>query len=76
MISPEPIFVMIMMEALSPEFKKHPISELLYAGDLTMLAESVEESMEKVMHWKAAWEAEGLEVNIGKTKLSGWSHNC
>ena len=34
-----------------------------------MQAESVEELMEKVMHWKAALKAKGLKVNMAKTKV-------
>ena len=58
-----------MLEALSREFKEGLPFKLLYVDDLALLAESVEELIEKVMRWKAALEAKGLKVNMAKTKV-------
>ena len=41
-------------------------SELLYADDLVLMAESLEELEEKLMKWKAAMESKGLKVNVKK----------
>src|SRR5664279_2321385 len=43
--------------------------ELLYADDLVLLADSMEEFIEKLRRWRAGIEGKGLRVNFGKTKL-------
>ena len=43
--------------------------ELLYADDLVVLADTLEELMEKLRTWKNELEKKGLKVNVGKTKL-------
>src|SRR5271157_5206058 len=64
-----PLLFTIVLEALSRESKEGLPFELLYADDLALLAESENELMEKVTHWKVALEAKGLKVNMGKTKV-------
>ena len=43
--------------------------ELLYAGDLVLVAQSKEELREKVLQCKECMELKGLKVNIEKTKV-------
>ena len=43
--------------------------ELLYADDLVLVAESVEELTRKFALWKQGLEGKGLRVNLGKTKV-------
>lgn len=43
--------------------------ELLYADDLVLIAESLEEVKEKFVRWKPGMESKGLRVNVGKTKV-------
>ena len=43
--------------------------KLLYAVDLMLMAESMEELVEKFQRWKDTMESKGLRVNIGKTKV-------
>ena len=43
--------------------------ELLYAGDLVLMAESEELLLKKLRKWKKGMEAKGLRVNAGKTKV-------
>ena len=50
--------------------------ELLYADDLVLMAESVEDLKEKVLRWKDCMEVKGLKVNIGKTKVMVSGKNC
>ena len=42
---------------------------LLYADDLIISAESMEELLVKVQTWKLEMEKKGLCVNMGKTKI-------
>src|SRR5664279_4109354 len=43
--------------------------ELLYADDLVLLADSMEELIEKFRRWRDGMEEKGLRVNLGKTKV-------
>jgi len=42
--------------------------ELLYADDLTLVAESEESLLDKIGKWKSGLKAKGLKMNTGKTK--------
>ena len=63
-----PLFI-IVLEALSREFRTGCPWELLYADDLMISAESMEELLVKVQTWKTEMEKKGLRVNMGKTKI-------
>ena len=41
----------------------------LYADDLVIIAESLEECVRRLLTWKEAMEKKGLRVNAGKTKI-------
>ena len=43
--------------------------ELLYADDLSLMAESEESLRDKIVKWKSGLEAKGLMMNTGKTKV-------
>ena len=43
--------------------------EDLYADDLIIIAESLEECVRRLLTWKEAMEKKGLRVNAGKTKI-------
>src|SRR5664279_590563 len=64
-----PLLFIIVLEALSREFKEGLPMELLYADDLVLLADSIEELIEKLDRWRAGMEGKGLGVNLGKTCL-------
>jgi hypothetical protein len=64
-----PLLFIIVMEALSSQFKQGLPWELLYADDLVLLAESEEELKLKIARWKSGMEDKGLRVNIQKTKV-------
>ena len=63
-----PLLFIIVLEALSREFRTGCLWELLYADDLMISAESMEELLVKVQTWKTEMEKKGLHVNMGKTK--------
>ena len=60
-----PLLFTIVLEALSREFR----TELLYADDLIISAESMEELLVKLKTWKTEMERKDLRVNMGKTKI-------
>ena len=64
-----PLLFIIVLEALSAEFRTGCPWELLYADDLALVAKSMQELTVKLQNWKQAMEAKGLRVNMGKTKV-------
>ena len=64
-----PLLFIIVLEALSREFRTGCPWELLYADDLMISAWSNEELLVKVKTWKTEMEKKGLRVNMGKTKI-------
>ena len=64
-----PLLFIIVLEALSREFREGLPMELLYANDLVLVAETEELLMEKLCKWKKGMELKDLRVNIGKTKV-------
>ena len=64
-----PLLFIIVLEALSREFRTGCPWELLYADDLMISDGSMEELLVKVKTWKTGMEKKGLRVNMGKTKI-------
>ena len=64
-----PLLFIIVLEALSREFPSGVPWEDLYADDLVIIAESLEECIRRLLTWKEAMERKGLRVNAGKTKI-------
>ena len=64
-----PLLFIIVLEALSLEFCSGVPWEDLYADDLVIIAESLEECVRRLLAWKEAMEKKGLRVNAGKTKI-------
>ena len=57
------------LEALSQDFRSGVPWEDLYADDLVIITESLEECVRRLLTWKEAMEKKGLRVNAGKTKI-------
>ena len=64
-----PLLFIIVLEALSREFRSGVPWEDLYADDLVIIAESLEECVRRLLTWKKAMEKKGLRENAGKTKI-------
>ena len=64
-----PLLFIIVLEALSNEFRCGVPWEDLYADDLVIIAESLKECVRRLLTWKEAMEEKGLRVNAGKTKI-------
>ena len=64
-----PLLFIIVLEGLSREFRSGVPWEDLYADDLVIIAESLEECVRRLLTWKKAMEKKGLRVNAGKTKI-------
>ena len=64
-----PLLFIIVLEALSREFRSGVPLEDLCADDLVIIAESLRECVSGLLAWKEAMEKKGLSVNAGKTKI-------
>ena len=62
------LLFIIVLEALSQEFCSG-VPWILYADDLVIITESLEECVRRLLTWKEAMEKKGLRVNAGKTKI-------
>ena len=64
-----PLLFIIVLEALSREFRSVVPWEDLCADDLVIIAESHEECVRRLLSWEVVMEEKGLRVNAGKTKI-------
>lgn len=64
-----PLLFVMVLEALSQEFRTACPWELLYIDDLVIIDKSVEELCCTVTSWKINLENEGLRVKMKKTKV-------
>ena len=64
-----PLLFILVLEALSRNFRTGAPWELLYADDLVIIADSQEECISRLKAWKAGMESKGLRVNMKKTKF-------
>ena len=69
-----PLLFIIVLEALSREFRTGCPWELLYADDLMISAESMEELLVKVQTWKTDMEKKGPTCEHGEDKDYGVWH--
>ena len=64
-----PLLFVIVVEAISREFRVALPWELLYADDLAVIAETEVELIERLREWKENVESKGMRVNMNKTKV-------
>ena len=64
-----PLLFIIVLEALSRDFRVGVPWKLLFADDLVIIATSLEECIDRVKAWKEAMESKVIRVNMGKTKF-------
>ena len=64
-----PLLFIIVLEALSREFRTGCPWELLYADDLVIVDETLDGLTSKLRSWKEEMEKKGLRVNVDKTKI-------
>jgi len=63
------LLFMIVMEAISREFRVALPWELLYADDLAVIVETEEELIKRLNEWKHNVESKAMRVNMNKTKV-------
>jgi len=64
-----PLLFVIVMEALSREFRVALPWELLYAYDLVVIAETEDDLIKRLNEWKDNVKNRGVRVNMNKTKV-------
>ena len=64
-----PLLFIMVLEALSQNYRTGLPWEILYADDLVLIAEDERTAEEKFRKWKEGMEAKGLRVNLRKTKV-------
>ena len=64
-----PLLIVIVMEALSREFRVALPWQLLYADDLVVIAETQGDLFKRLNEWKDFMENGGMRVNMNKTKV-------
>jgi len=64
-----PLLFVIVMEAISREFRVALPWEVLYADDLAVIAETEEELIKRLNDWKDNVESKGVRVSMNKNKV-------
>ena len=64
-----PLLFIIVLEALSRDFRVGVPWELLFADDLVIIATSLEELKNRIEAWKEGLESKGLRMNMRKTMV-------
>jgi len=63
------LLFVIVMEALSREFRVALPRELLYADDLVVIAETEDNLFKRLNEWKDNVENRGMRINMSKSKV-------
>ena len=64
-----PFLFTVVLETVTTEVRTGLPEELLYADDLAITADSVEELEARLHQWQTAMEAKGLRINSAKTEV-------
>ena len=64
-----PLLFAIAVDVILENAREGLMNEILYADDLVLISESVENLKEKFLKWKKALESKGLNLNLKKTKV-------
>ena len=57
-----------MVDVVTEHARAGLLNEILYADDLVLRSESLENFMEKFQRWRSALKGKGLKVNVGKLR--------
>ena len=64
-----PLLFAIAVNEISEDAREGLMNKILYADDLVLMSESMENLKEKFLKWKEAFESKGLKVNLKKAKV-------
>ena len=64
-----PLIFAIVVDVVTEHAREGLLNEILYADDLVLMSESLEDLRGRLQRWKRALEGKALKVNVGKTKM-------
>ena len=64
-----PLLFAIVVDVITENARRGVVNELLYAHDLVIMSEDMEDLKERFWNWKDALESKGSKVNTRKTKI-------
>ena len=71
-----PLLFAIAVDAISENAREGLMNEILYADDLVLMSESMQNLKEKFLKWNEAFEIKELKVNLKKTKVMVSGSKC
>ena len=64
-----PLLFAKVIDEVTENARKGWMMQILYADDMVLMGETMEELRENFDEWREAFESKGMRVNLGKTKL-------
>ena len=64
-----PLLFAIVVDVITENVRRGVVNELLYADNLVLMSETMEDLKERLWNWKDALESKGFKVNTRKTKV-------
>ena len=64
-----PLIFAIVVDVVIEHAREGLLNRILYANDLVLISEGLENLRERFQRWRSALEGKGLKVNVGKTKM-------
>ena len=64
-----PLIFAIVVDVVTEHAREGLLNEILYADDLVLMSESMDDLREMFQKWKSALEGKELKVNVKKTKM-------
>ena len=66
-----PLLFAIVVDVITENARRGVVNELLYADDLVIMIETMENLKERFWNWKDTLKSKGLKVNTKKSKSDG-----
>ena len=64
-----PLIFAVVVAVVTEHAREGLLNKILYANDVVLMSESLEDLRERFQRWRRAMEGKGLKVNVGKTKM-------
>ena len=64
-----PLIFAVVVDVVTEHAREKLLNEILYAVDLVLMSESLQDLRKRFQRWRSALEGKGLKVNVGKTKM-------
>ena len=64
-----PLLFAIVVDVITENARRGVANELMYADDLVLMSETIEDLKERLWNWKDAPKSKGFKVNTRETKV-------